>query len=768
MSTSESEHVERRAVTPPEFATQSSPALEDPRVVVALEQYLAAIETGERPNRQAFLARHAEVAEALAECLDGMEALYEAASIPTHPTDEAGLKDLGVEWQPEAPLGDFRIVREIGRGGMGIVYEAVQLSLGRRVALKVLPFAAALDAKQLQRFKNEAHAAAHLHHTNIVPVYAVGSERGVHFYAMQLIEGQNLASLISHLRRGETADGPGDPRPRSSPEATGPYLVPPGPAAKPAVDTGSGLGAQLSTQRSDRTADFFRTVARLIAQAAEGLEYAHGLGVIHRDVKPANLLVDEHGNVWITDFGLAQFHSDGALTQTGDLLGTLRYMSPEQAGGQRVLIDHRTDVYSLGATLYEFLTLRPIFDGGDRQTLLNQIMNADPISPRSADRSIPPELETIVLKATAKVPAERYTSAREFADDLHRFLRHEPVRARRATPIQRARKWLRRHPAVPVAGALLLVLLAAGSLVSAWLIQSEHAKTQLAYDQERARAEEARQQFQLARRVVDELIQLSEQDLADKPHMEGLRQRFLEAALAYYQEFIEQRRDDLDTQQELAATQARIKQIVEDLAMLQGAGDLFLLAEPAVLHELLLSPEQRERVTELSHRLAEQRPKVFKGFHRLTPEMRRQPFLELARANEAAVADILTPEQRRRLRQIGLQLRGPSVFLESDVSTKLKLTAEQMKRVRAIEAEVFFGKPDRLCAPPGPRPGPGPGRGLRNARRAHEQDIKSASDKILRLLTEDQRRQWQDMTGKPFVGDVTMRPPGPFSPPGSR
>ena len=188
------------------------------------------------------------------------------------------------------------------------------------------------------------------------------------------------------------------------------------------------MAAQLSTQRSVRGGGFFRTAAKLAAQAAEGLDYAHGLGIVHRDVKPANLLVDGRANVWITDFGLAQFQTQAGLTQTGDLVGTLRYMSPEQAGGQHVLVDHRTDVYALGATLYELLTLRPIFDGQDQRTLLHQILNDEPKLPRALAPAIPAELETIVLKAVAKVPTERYATARDFADDLHRYLRDEPIR----------------------------------------------------------------------------------------------------------------------------------------------------------------------------------------------------------------------------------------------------------------------------------------------------------------------------------------------------
>ncbi len=753
---------------------EPSAELDDPRVVAALEQYLAAIEAGERPNRQAFLARHAEIAEALAECLDGMEALHVAAPSPSpqplspggrgaaaEPLSPVGERGWGegdtAEWPPGTPLGDFRILREIGRGGMGVVYEAVQLSLDRRVALKVLPFAAALDAKQLQRFKNEAQAAAHLHHTNIVPVYAVGSERGVHFYAMQLIEGQNLAALVDDLRRAAPPGSKTTP-PRPGEEPTGPYPAPPVSANTSRTETHRSLGAQLSTRRSDRAVEFFRTIARLTAQAAEGLDYAHGMGVIHRDIKPANLLVDVRGNVWITDFGLAQFHADGGLTQTGDLLGTLRYMSPEQAGGQRVLIDHRTDVYSLGATLYELLTLRPIFDGEDRQTLSYQILHEEPPPPRSLDRSVPPELETIVLKAVSKAPAERYASARDFAEDLQRFLRNEPIRARRPTLLQRGRKWLRRHPSLLVAGMLFLLLLAAGSLVSVWLIQREQAKTQRAYQQEQ-------QRFQLARRAVDEMIQLAQEELADRPHLEGPRKRLLETALVYYQELIEQRRDDPDAQAELAATRAHVQKILDDLVVLQGAGKLFLLKQAAVLQDLQPSEEQRADIAELSRRLDAQSQDKFRAYRQLSPEERQRRFLDLARANEAAVQAILTPGQWTRLKQIALQLQGPSAFREVNIATALKLTADQKERIRAIEAETFFGMPDRRRHGPIPRDARTP----RESRKAREQALKSASDKILQLLTAEQRRRWQELAGKPFEGEITFRPPpGPVGPPSPR
>jgi serine/threonine protein kinase len=220
--------------------------------------------------------------------------------------------------------------------------------------------------------------------------------------------------------------------------------------------------AEASTESLGRGKEYFRTVARLGAQAAEALDHAHQAGIVHRDVKPANLMLDSTGRLWVTDFGLAQLQAeanltttgDGNLTMSGDLLGTLRYMSPEQALAQRVVVDHRTDIYSLGATLYELLTLRPLVSGEDRQQILHAIAFDEPTAPRRIDRSIPAELETVVLKALAKNPAERYATAQEMANDLHRFLRNQPIQARRPSLAQRARKWARRHrPLVRVAMA---------------------------------------------------------------------------------------------------------------------------------------------------------------------------------------------------------------------------------------------------------------------------------------------------------------------------
>ena len=522
-------------------AKETPVRLEDSAVIQAVQEYLAALEAGRKPDRREFLDRYPGIADALAECLDALEFMQTAAPQVQPAADSPQPSSEGL--YAGTPLGDFRIIREIGRGGMGVVYEAEQVSLGRRVALKVLPFAATLDPKQLQRFKNEAQAAAHLHHTNIVPVHYVGCERGVHFYAMQHIEGQSLAALIRELRllagvpiaeegssagralalASEMVSGHGAPSKRSHPDEppTGPYLPDPAGPHSPAAETVSRVAAALSTERPTKRPSYYRTVASLGVQAAEALDFAHELGVVHRDIKPANLLVDTRGHLWITDFGLAHCQGNPGLTMTGDLVGTLRYMSPEQALAKRGQVDHHTDIYSLGVTLYELLTLEPAFSGHDRQELLQQIALEEPRLPRRLNQAIPVELETIVLKAMAKSPQERYASAQELADDLKRFLEDKPIRARRPTLLERATKWSRRHRSVVVAAVVLLAMAVIGLAVSTGLIWREQARAE-------ARSRQARQ-------AVDEMYtEVAEQWLDQEPHMEEVQRRFLLKALQFY------------------------------------------------------------------------------------------------------------------------------------------------------------------------------------------------------------------------------------------
>ncbi len=508
------------------------PAREDRRNYILLT-YVEAIEAGHDPDRGQLLAAHPE----LREDLETFLASHDEVARLTAP-----LRDVRETPNTPAPsigeIGDFRLLREVGRGGMGVVYEAEQISLRRRVALKILPFAAAIDPRRLQRFKTEALTAAHVQHEKIVPVHAVGCERGVHYYAMQFIEGQSLAALIGELRRLRDEEAP-----RPAPDKEVDDELP---------TSSSGLEATraattISRERASDRRRYFDRTAGLGRQAALALEQAHQGGIVHRDVKPGNLLLDLRGQLWVTDFGLAQVTGEPGLTITGELLGTLRYASPEQILARRGIVDHRSDVYSLGATLYELLTLRPPFEGRDRNALIRQIAEDDPTPPCGLDRTIPPELETIVLKALRKDPADRYGTSQELADDLQRFLDGRPILAQRPTPAERLRAWSRRHPSLVGAGALALLVLSVASLVSTALVRGEQAKTlvqqhkaESAYERERQRAEEAEARFRLARRSVDELIRVSEEELAHRPGMEGLRKRLLASALTYYREFIEQ------------------------------------------------------------------------------------------------------------------------------------------------------------------------------------------------------------------------------------
>jgi len=403
-----------------------------------IDELTALLQAGGSPDLEEFVSKHPEHAAKIRELWPALE-LLQYLDPPSDVTDTAGFTP-GV-------LGDYRLVREVGRGGMGVVYEAEQISLNRAVALKILPFAATIDPKQLQRFQNEARAAASLHHEHIVPVYGVGCERGVHYYAMQFIAGRSLSELIVQLKKEQTECA------LASTESTAPVA-----RAATVPDFGGG--------------GYWRRMAELIAQAADALEYAHSLGVVHRDVKPGNLLLDGRGSLWVADFGLAKFGADVGVTMTGDLLGTLRYMSPEQALAKHGLVDHRTDVYSLGATLYELLTLKPAFAATDRQELLRQIAFEEPAPPRRVNPAVPVELETITLKAMAKDPAERYATAHDLADDLRRWLADEPIRARRPTAVQHLRRWSRRHrPLLWSAGVSLVATVAALGGAAGWVLR---------------------------------------------------------------------------------------------------------------------------------------------------------------------------------------------------------------------------------------------------------------------------------------------------------
>jgi WD40 repeat protein len=356
--------------------------------------------------------------ERLLQGTDAIEQLL-GPSTKTHVDRSDGTSTILPDHPPR--VRGYQIHRELGRGGMGVVYEADQQALGRRVALKVLPAQSRQSPDRLARFQREVRAVARLHHTNIVPIFEVGEEEGVWYYAMQLIEGQTLADLITRLRKE-------------------PLLA--------------------------RSPAHYRRVVRLGVQVAQALAWAHEHGVLHRDIKPANLIADDSGRVWVTDFGLAKIENED-LTQSGTILGTLRYTAPEQVKGAA---DARSDVCSLGLTLYELLVLQPVYDAESPLHLLDQVAHQEPRPLRSIDPRIPRDLETIVLKSIEKRPARRYQSAAELAADLERFLADEPIQARRVGMTERLVRWARREPALAAlaAGLILVTLLGFAGISWQW------------------------------------------------------------------------------------------------------------------------------------------------------------------------------------------------------------------------------------------------------------------------------------------------------------
>ncbi|ADB18112.1 serine/threonine protein kinase [Pirellula staleyi DSM 6068] len=725
---------------------------EDPRVFEVVQEYLQQIEAGGYPNRTELAAKYPELTATIEPYLDAIEMLHQARPNLRDSGNLAADRSVAKPLAIGQPLGDFQLVRQIGRGGMGVVYEAIQLSLSRKVAVKVLPFAAALDARQLQRFRNEAQAAAALHHAHIVPVYGIGHERGVHFYVMQLIAGNNLASLIDRMRLealGKSHDGYSDTE-----------ILPPSEPAAPQsqIETGPTAGAELTTRRVHQKKEYFRSAAKMIAQAADALDYAHSLGIVHRDVKPANILVDESGSIWVADFGLAQIQTDHGLTHTGDLLGTLRYMSPEQAAGRSGQIDHRTDVYSLGATLYELLTLRSLFEADNRQSLLCQILENEPRSLRSCERSIPKELETITLKALAKSPSDRYASAREMCDDLQRYLSDLPIRARKPTLLERVSKWGRRHRGIVIAAVSTLALLVAGLTIAVGMTASAYQRERVKAAEAAKQFDRAEQNFQQARAAVDEFTRIAEESLTGHPMMESARIRMLQSALAYYQTFIEQHRNEHSLQVELEESMSKVEQILDELYTIAGAGKYILLLHPEVERELDLTQPQIATIRDFDMKWRA----LFRDFGgNVTRTAREQQRLVLAREQDAAIRELLSEAQEARFQQLVWQDEGPRALEDQTLADQLQLSTAQRAEIRRLLAEYpsfRMGPPRHL--PPGPEPpfapegahfprpnGPPPP--------GHDR-FSQASSEILerefaKILTQDQQTKWKQLLGEPLT-----------------
>ena len=518
-------------------------------VLELAEEFIERYRQGERPPLAEYAEQHPALADEIRDVFPAMAMMENIA------LDQESLAgDSQSSAEPPHPaisqLGDYRIIREAGRGGMGIVYEAEQVSLGRHVALKLLPQQILLDARQRRRFEREARAAAKLHHTNIVPVFGVGEQDGMHYYVMQFIQGLGLDEVLDEIQRmcevdqswaamftagefrvsrrddpfavniarslvtgefeqtfvGDMNSAEGDAitrendtrakpdpnsivghehgRAESDVETIGrPPLPPPASAldntaAGRLSDTFSLSGSVALPGQSGaaekpqtRKQTYWQSVAHIGVQVARALQYAHEQGVLHRDIKPSNLLLDMQGTVWITDFGLAKADDQDNITHTGDILGTLRYMAPEMFEGKS---GARSEVYSLGLTLYELLALKPAFDEKDRHSFIKQVTTEAPVRLDKLNSEIPRDLVTIVHKAIERDPSHRYQTAAELAQDLQRFIDDEPIKARRLSMAERYVRWARRNKLVASLGAVITALLVVGFIGSAWAATHFH------------------------------------------------------------------------------------------------------------------------------------------------------------------------------------------------------------------------------------------------------------------------------------------------------
>jgi serine/threonine protein kinase/WD40 repeat protein len=440
------------------------------------EEFLDRFRRGERPSAAEFAGRHPEFAEVIRDRLTTLAAReLMAKHAPCSAASPGGPLALA------APPG-YRILRQVGHGGMGIVFDAVRLGTGERVALKVLPFHR--DACQVERFLQEARAARTIDHPNIIPVSDVGEEvGGFSYYAMRFVEGRGLNEVIQALRNPLRAGLCSRAAPGIAGRSIGldAALSPSGIAharpgraeaggEPPCAPTPEELARQLrrgdllprevrDRAESQAGTPYYHAVAALIRQAADAIARAHEHRILHRDIKPSNLLLERTGHLWVADFGLAKLEEGKDLTRTGDLLGTYRYMAPERFGHQS---DPRGDIYSLGITLHELLTLRPAFEEADCPRLIERVRHEEPPRPRQLDYRIPRDLETIVLSATAKSPADRYATAAKFRDDLDRFLGQEPIAARPLPTYRRAWRWSQRRPLDAALIAALATVLVVG------------------------------------------------------------------------------------------------------------------------------------------------------------------------------------------------------------------------------------------------------------------------------------------------------------------
>ncbi len=731
-------------------------------------EFTARLRDGETPTIPEYQQKHPGLEQEIDDLLASV-AMIEGLKHPAEPTSGVVQRDIDHLMQLER-LGDYRIIRQLGRGGMGIVLQAEHVSLGRPVAIKVLPARLVTDEKALERFRREARAAASLHHTNIVGVFGVGQSEGYHYFVMELVRGQPVSQVIRDLKGISTGSDSTHHSLESAPTRfddnnsdsagghdnrgdNGPIL-----AGKPLdPDDTVGLSDTSSFRKSSVTdlsrrelesddtgfslngtaipvakiKNHYRWAAGVAAQTADAMTYAHAQGILHRDIKPSNLLLDGRGTVWITDFGLVKNFTNQTMTATGDIIGTPQYMAPESFEGR---YDARSETYCLGLTLYEMAALQPAYADATTPEIIRAITSAPPAAIAKVEPSIPRDLATIIDKAIAREPRDRYQSAPDLREDLHAFLEDRPIKARRTSPFEHVWRWSRRNPLVAsllALSALLLAMVAVVASVGYWSTGRAYAQLRDKHEhlleqqkQTDAARKEMAVQFERAEGNVDLMTEMfddmfaeivfrgsPEQNETDRQGVldfEGFQQlssvettvtsrdaEFLESMLVFYRRFAEQNADNEGLRDEAARAYRRVANIYHLIGDYEKAVDAYQQAARAYKRLVAQDPESIERVIHLARTRTELASALIRSG--ATPG---QSHNEHVRAlndlrNHAAASTT------------AIRLEGARTLISMTAMTPIEITPDTLEQFR--EGMIMVPGEDLLFDLDGRRLNPGPG-----------------------------------------------------------
>jgi len=634
-----------------------------------VDDYTRRTREGEAPEISAYKRKYPAIANDIEDVLSSV-AMIEGLKAEAATQDPAGDATQNADLVNRKQIGEYVLIREVGRGGMGVVYEAVHQSLGRRVALKIMLEKELESEKQIARFRREAQAAARLHHTNIVSVFGVGEFDGYHYYVMEYVDGISLKSAVESLTTAGTSVGTSVDKTELQGQTVGDGNVSTVGNSELIVGDGESFetndeSQQILVPKAQNRSLFssdpnrFRWVGKIGAQVADALGYSHEMGMLHRDIKPANLMLDDKGQVWITDFGLVKIADEEQLTKTGAVMGTPQYLAPESLKGH---YDQKSETYCLGLSLYELATLQPAFAPGSHAEVFNRVIHETPVVPRKVDPSIPLDLATIIEKAISKDPNDRYDNAIALRDDLRAFVEDRPISARPLSIWEQSMRWAKKNPVVASLAGLSAALLLATAIIasSAWAITSRaYAKAEenlnlaeanyelallnesLANDNEKEAIknwERSEANVQLMVETFDELfvdfLQKDSKSTADKFDFDGFNElagieisidesdaAYLKKMADFYERFANQNVDNEDLLDNAAKGWRRVANINFLIGDDKAANESYRKAVESYIEILKRNPDSTESLLNLVSTRSEMSNAVRRMAGKLTPAL---------------------------------------------------------------------------------------------------------------------------------------------------